>query len=781
MSTVVSLHGGPRDGTTVTVAPPWPRTQIRFEDGTSYYVTEGTTDAEWSDPATDAFDPDPGGAALAGAPGAPGIQGPPGLDGATGPEGPAGPARIHRGPWDSGGSYAPYDEVEYLGSSYTVKVGGAPAIGVAPTLDGANWFLTSAGSTGGGGGSLLDVWQGDWDGSAAYTAGDVVHHLGSSWLALVDVDAPAGPALSTFRGKTAIGQLADGVAMSATIDTSDTPPSGSTYKGKLWQFEVDAAGTVTIAQDATYEDYGLLLTTLYAPDGSTVFFQNDAHSFPKTGLALPAAGLYLLLVEMAPAEAPDTVAFTVTSGTANVVSGAMNPAPAEGATWSYVAEKGDDGAAGAAGADGAAGAAGPAGLTWLGAWNAATAYAVNDAVSYLGSSYRRTIAGTTATGPDLDTVNWAYVAQGATIASTPIEPWHEVGALGEPALTGSWVYYGSNYPTPAFKKYPDGRVRLKGLVKNGINGQPIFTLPVGYRPPDPGAGAQLIFPTVALSAFGEIRVGPDGAVVCQAGANGFVSLDGIEFDTGSTAWPSGPKGDTGPPGLSGGSMEDFAEVKVVADVNVNIANPGTRNWDSDTVGDGQRVLLNAQTTPSQNGIYVLNGTGVPMTRASDADVSAEFLYGRRVRVTGGLAFKRSIWSYSGPSLPTIGTTALTFQPDVLLWAKAVNFSGPWLTGALGPTQGVQYTVPADGDYLFVCTASAYATAANQNLSITVYVDGNGIISMNGFTNEALSHKTMVPLQFVYNLTKGLHFVAYSIGQGTSNNGDFGSISLTRVQ
>lgn len=134
-------------------------------------------------------------------------------------------------------------------------------------------------------------------------------------------------------------------------------------------------------------------------------------------------------------------------------------------------------------------------------------------------------------------------AQGGTVS---IEPWHEVGAAGEPAPSGGWVNYGSGYPTAAFKKYPDGRVRLKGLVKNGTLGQPIFTLPVGYRPPDPAPGAQLIFATVATSAFGEIRIGPDGLVVVQAGTTTFVSLDGIEFDTGKTTWPTGPKGDPGP-------------------------------------------------------------------------------------------------------------------------------------------------------------------------------------------------------------------------------------------
>lgn len=67
---------------------------------------------------------------------------------------------------------------------------------------------------------------------------------------------------------------------------------------------------------------------------------------------------------------------------------------------------------------GPAGAAGVAGLTWRGAWAAATAYAVNDAVTDSGSSYRRKVAGTTATAPGSDATNWDVIAaKGATGAT----------------------------------------------------------------------------------------------------------------------------------------------------------------------------------------------------------------------------------------------------------------------------------------------------------------------------------------------------------------------------
>jgi hypothetical protein len=64
------------------------------------------------------------------------------------------------------------------------------------------------------------------------------------------------------------------------------------------------------------------------------------------------------------------------------------------------------------GPQGPQGATGPAGagVTWRGAWNAGTTYAVNDGVTYGGGSFRRIVAGTTATNPLADTTNWTYVA-----------------------------------------------------------------------------------------------------------------------------------------------------------------------------------------------------------------------------------------------------------------------------------------------------------------------------------------------------------------------------------
>jgi hypothetical protein len=186
------------------------------------------------------------------------------------------------------------------------------------------------------------------------------------------------------------------------------------------------------------------------------------------------------------------------------------------------------------GIPGNVGPTGP-GITWRGTWNPGTAYTVGDGVVYNGSSYRRSVSGTTATLPDVDATNWSLMAQKGTDGSpsnTPIEAWHFVGAAGEPAFQNGWVSYDAAR-TMRFKKYPDGRVRLQGFIKSGTIGTTAFTLPVGYRPSN-----ELSIPCQSASAFANVAILADGQVLPNVGSSAYVSLDSIEFDTGQTTFPA---------------------------------------------------------------------------------------------------------------------------------------------------------------------------------------------------------------------------------------------------
>ncbi|MBT3820222.1 MAG: hypothetical protein HOG04_02390, partial [Nitrospinaceae bacterium] len=97
-------------------------------------------------------------------------------------------------------------------------------------------------------------------------------------------------------------------------------------------------------------------------------------------------------------------------------------------------------------------------------------------------------------------------------------------------LQSGWQYYGSGWNTPGFYKDSDGRVHLRGLVRYGSTGGPIFTLPAGYRP----AQMELIVTeTGDPVANGRIDILPDGGVWLRRGANSYVTLDGLSFRAGS--------------------------------------------------------------------------------------------------------------------------------------------------------------------------------------------------------------------------------------------------------
>lgn len=62
--------------------------------------------------------------------------------------------------------------------------------------------------------------------------------------------------------------------------------------------------------------------------------------------------------------------------------------------------------------------------------------------------------------------------------------------------------------------------------------------------------------------------------------------------------------------------------RVATQANLNLASPGA-TIDGVTMAASDRVLVRAQTTASENGIYIWNGAAVAMTRALDANTAAE--------------------------------------------------------------------------------------------------------------------------------------------------------------
>jgi len=106
------------------------------------------------------------------------------------------------------------------------------------------------------------------------------------------------------------------------------------------------------------------------------------------------------------------------------------------------------------------------------------------------------------------------------------EPFHEVGAGGEPPFENGWHNQAPAVETTAaFYKDPSGVVHLKGIVTGGAAGTDIFHLPPGYRGTKSACIATIVNSYVCIFS--------DGAVQHTSGATGTISLDGMTFRAGS--------------------------------------------------------------------------------------------------------------------------------------------------------------------------------------------------------------------------------------------------------
>ena len=185
--------------------------------------------------------------------------------------------------------------------------------------------------------------------------------------------------------------------------------------------------------------------------------------------------------------------------------GPMGPAGATGATGASgpagpAGPAGATGTAGAAGAIGPVGPAGPQGLTFQGTWSGSTTYALDDAVSFNGSSYISTLSGNTAQQPNLNPTSWTVLAQQGAAGPT--------GQAGTPGTPGTPGTTGPAGPTGA----------------TGPAGVPGAIGPIGP------AG-----PTGATGNTG--AAGPAGAIG-PAGPTGPAGTPGVPGATG----PAGPAG-----------------------------------------------------------------------------------------------------------------------------------------------------------------------------------------------------------------------------------------------
>lgn len=162
-------------------------------------------------------------------------------------------------------------------------------------------------------------------------------------------------------------------------------------------------------------------------------------------------------------------------------------------------------------------------------------------------------------------------------------------------------------------------------------------------------------------------------------------------------------------------------VRVSTQANITIASPGA-TIDGITMATNDRVLVRAQTTQTENGIYIWNGAATPLTRALDASTFAELEQAvvtveegtsagatfRQTAVNGVIGTNNVLWSSFGTSAPsatetTAGIAELATQAEtdtgtddlrIVTPLKLANWSGRVrkYSQTFGDGSATQYTI-----------------------------------------------------------------------------------------
>jgi hypothetical protein len=225
----------------------------------------------------------------------------------------------------------------------------------------------------------------------------------------------------------------------------------------------------------------------------------------------------------------------------------------------------------------------------------------------------------------------------------------------------------------------------------------------------------------------------------------------ITIVDGSSAAHAATKGqlDTALSSLASGQTLKGA-VRAAATTNINIASaPAT--IDGLTAASGEVFLLTAQTTGTQNGPYVFNGTGSAMTRATNWDTSGEAVLGSYWIVMEG-THADTFGLLSNDTAITLGTTTPTF---VFRGAAGATYSagdGLTLTGTtfdvVGATNG-GITVNANDIQLDTAIAVRKVSGVIPTSTTGIYTVSGAAVTVN----HALGNKAAQP-HVVYHTSPG---------------------------
>ena len=438
----------------------------------------------------------------AGPTGATGPQGPAGAAGATGPAGTNGSGFNFRDVFSSSASYAVNDVVTYNGSTYVAIQANAGPGDPTPNLNPNQWsVMAQIGSTGTTGAQGTAGAQGPPGAQGAAGTPGATGTTGPP--------GPPGPQGSTgLQGPTG---------------PPGTPgAAGSNGTGFAFRNTFDPSATYAVNDVVSYSGTSYVaITTSAGPNNPTPDNNNEAWS---------------VMAQQGAAGTPGAAGAT----------GPQGPQGPQGVSGSIglTGDTGPQGPLGLTGPQGFPGTAGATGTSFVfrTAFNASASYAINDVVSFGGSSYVAIAAnaGPSNPTPDTNTDAWSVMAQ--------------QGAVGAAGAVGSTGPAGPQDPIGV--DGPQGPAGAAGTNGTGFTFRNTFDPSAAYVVNDVVSYNGTSYVAIATSA-GPNNPTPDNnneawSVMAQQGAAGTAGGNGPQGPPGAQGVP-GNIGNTGPQGPAGAS------------------------------------------------------------------------------------------------------------------------------------------------------------------------------------------------------------------------------------
>ena len=214
--------------------------------------------------------------------------------------------------------------------------------------------------------------------------------------------------------------------------------------------------------------------------------------------------------------------------------------------------------------------------------------------------------------------------------------------------------------------------------------------------------------------------------------------------------------------------------RVVAVTNVTVAGGAPATVDGVSLSLNDRVLVTAQSTGSQNGLYYVttvgSGSNGTWTRTTDANQTGEIDAGMIVMVTEGTIYADTQWKLITDNPITVGTTTLTFTQ---------NYSANSITGGTSNVtvySNANVTISSAGT-ANVLTISSTGTVVTGTHSVTGNITGGNVSGTN------LTGTTVSVTGNVYTgniLTNGYYYANGAVFGGGGGGGTPGGAN-TQVQ